>query len=261
MNNWKAKIAVYLWHILAVYPFQKTDTDSYKLESDQTLITYSDLILNHPRPAHLSVYRHFVDMCEKMGLADITLYLSFLCSADYILGYSGRMLDDVKLIQNGSGELVDIVPAYTPTSFDGLNISHMFAYDAKTNLGITGVYEDLDLSAISSFPAEAYRFIKENVNDISTEELDVLINDLQNRIAFVKKHCRTGTYSIDWHHREEDEIRFFLRGSFISESDENIANVRTLRKTLEGDTENAANIIKNTIKNEKLMSAIEQISI
>ena len=259
-SNWRSDIAMYLWHKAGIYPFLKPGA-KIEIGKGIQLVNYHMLIERYKRPAHLSVYRHLVDVCERCGLTEISDYLSFICTMDYLIGYSQRTLGSLHFMINDAGSIFDIFPAETPTAFDGSDRCHMFSYDARTNLSIVGAYKDLDLSILLSFPEEVRSYVSETAAEITTDELDMLIEQLKTRIAYVKKLCRHDTYKLDWTNKESDEIKYFLRTSYIAETEENISSIYRYKELLNEDTANAAAIVRNGIRNEKLIAAAETMQL
>ena len=259
-RNWRSDIAMYLWHKVGIYPFLKPGT-TYKAEDGQRICTYQELSSRYERLPHISAYRHFIDMCDHFGLSGSDEYLSFICTMDYILGYSQRTPGSFRFLFDAADTMIDIVPAEIPDAFDGSDRCHMFSYDAKTNLTIVGAYKDLELSILLSFPEEVRSYALEMADDISESEISELIEQLKSRIAYVKKLCRHDIYKLDWSNKESDEIKYFLRKSYIAETEDNISSIFRYKELLNEDTENAAAIVRNGIRNEKLMLAAENMKL
>ena len=72
------------------------------ISSDTELVTAWKILQKFPKPNHLSVYQHYINCCNSLGIEDIVDKINQMIVVDFIIANEDRHLNNFGLIRNAN---------------------------------------------------------------------------------------------------------------------------------------------------------------
>ena len=176
---------------------------------DTELITAHHLMNSRKKPNHITVYQHFVNCCQKVGL-DAIPFLDRMLTVDFLIVNEDRHTNNFGLIRNANTlEYIDFAPIYdngTALWFNALNQrilplspslkSKPFKPTHYEQIKLVSSFDWLDLEALKGIDEEFSEILKGS-EYIDDERRSKLCGALKDRVALlsdiVNKHSISET--------------------------------------------------------------------
>ncbi|MCM3699743.1 HipA domain-containing protein [Paenibacillus macerans] len=169
------------------------------------LVTAWYVMQTRQKPNHVSVYRHYVDCCEALGVPGIVDALDRMIVVDYLIANEDRHQNNFGVIRNAETlEWIGAAPIYDsgsslwfskPLSLISPTAKltcKPFKNDHNQQIKLVTSFDWLDLSALHGL-AEEFRDILKDSLFIDAARRDALCSALQKRIDMLAEivHSRT----------------------------------------------------------------------
>lgn len=83
------------------------------IDSETELISAGYIMNTEKQPNHISTYNHFINCCEKLGIANIQTFLNQMLTFDFLIVNEDRHFHNFGLIRNAETlEYIGIAPIY-----------------------------------------------------------------------------------------------------------------------------------------------------
>ncbi|RRJ64886.1 excisionase [Paenibacillus oralis] len=175
------------------------------------LVTAWYVMQTRQKPNHVSVYRHYVDCCEALGVPGIADALDQMIVVDYLIANEDRHQNNFGVIRNAETlEWIGAAPIYDsgsslwfskPLSLISPTTKltcKPFKNDHNEQIKLVTSFDWLDLSALHGL-AEEFRDILKDSLFIDAARRDALCSALQKRIDMLAKivHSRAPQLWVD----------------------------------------------------------------
>ena len=178
------------------YPYSVCDDF---VTPDTELISAWYIMQTQQKPNHISVYRHYLNCCERLGISGMQAALDRMLVLDYLIVNEDRHQNNFGVIRNADTlEYPGAAPIYdSGTSLWFEKPTAMIRADAKTvckpfktsheeQVGLVQDFDWLDFSALKGIEEELRELVRGSLF-IDTARCDALCRGLAGRVKMLKK--------------------------------------------------------------------------
>lgn len=167
------------------------------VDENTELIPVWRVLMTQEKNNSTSLYKHFINCCEGLGVDDVTKFIDYMITIDYIIANEDRHLNNFGLLRNVKTlEWIGIAPIYDSGSslgFDKLP-SQMksekdieckpFKNDFLEQLQLVQSFDWLDLSKLDNIESIIRNIFAKDINKIYIDDnrIDAIVNSVKRRI-------------------------------------------------------------------------------
>lgn len=167
------------------------------VDENTELIPVWRVLMTQEKNNSTSLYKHFINCCEGLGVDDVTKFIDYMITIDYIIANEDRHLNNFGLLRNVETlEWIGIAPIYDSGSslgFDKLP-SQMksekdieckpFKNDFLEQLQLVQSFDWLDLSKLDNIESIIRNIFAKDINKIYIDDnrIDAIVNSVKRRI-------------------------------------------------------------------------------
>lgn len=180
--------------------------------ADTELVSAWRILQTQKEPNNVSVYRHFVNICEGLGVKNIVRDLDKMLVLDYIIANEDRHVNNFGLLRNAETlEWIGFAPIYDSGSSLGYDkvasqirsqteiICKPFKKNHLDQIKLVSDFSWIDFNGLSDID----EIIKETMSVKQAEEyiddrrIDAIIDGVKNRIETLQKLVQSHTLTKD----------------------------------------------------------------
>lgn len=167
------------------------------VDENTELVPVWRVLMTQKKNNSISLYKHFINCCEGLGVYDVTKFIDYMITIDYIIANEDRHLNNFGLLRNVETlEWIGIAPIYDSGSslgFDKLpsqmksekNIEcKPFKNDFLEQLQLVQSFDWLDLSKLDNIESIIRNIFAKDINKtyIDDNRIDAIVNSVKRRI-------------------------------------------------------------------------------
>lgn len=167
------------------------------VDENTELVPVWRVLMTQKKNNSISLYKHFINCCEGLGIANISKFLDYMITIDYIIANEDRHLNNFGLLRNVETlEWIGIAPIYDSGSslgFDKLprqmksekNIEcKPFKNNFLEQLQLVQSFDWLDLSKLDNIESIIRNIFAKDINKtyIDDNRIDAIVNSAKRRI-------------------------------------------------------------------------------
>ncbi len=162
-----------------------------------------------PKPNHVSLYSHYIQCCEALGIADIELAMAQQITLDYLISNEDRHQGNFGIVRNADTlKVIDAAPIFDSGSslWFGLPIGQIranasvackpFKAEHLEQLRLVSDFDWLDASALS-YIGDVAREVFAGSEYVDSARADAIAQALDERAERLKEHMRTHAIAVD----------------------------------------------------------------
>lgn len=167
------------------------------VDENTELVPAWQVLMTQKRNNSTSLYQHFTNCCEGLGIYNISTFLDYMITIDYIIANEDRHLNNFGLLRNVETlEWIGIAPIYDSGSslgFDKLPNQMKsekdieckpFKNDFLEQLQLVQSFDWLDLSKLDNIESIIKNIFAKDVNKtyIDDNRIDAIVNSIKRRL-------------------------------------------------------------------------------
>lgn len=167
------------------------------VDENTELVPVWRVLMTQKKNNSTSLYKHFINCCEGIGVYDVTKFIDYMITIDYIIANEDRHLNNFGLLRNVETlEWIGIAPIYDSGSsfgFDKLPRQMKsekdieckpFKNDFLEQLQLVQSFDWLDLSKLDNIESIIRNIFAKNINKtyIDDNRIDAIVNSVKRRI-------------------------------------------------------------------------------
>lgn len=171
------------------------------IDSNTELVSAWYLMQTEKKQNHVSVYRHFINCCEDLGVHGVQDAMDRMLVTDYLIVNEDRHLNNFGAIRNAETlEWTGMAPVYdsgtslwfdlpeTMIRKDADVICKPFKTSHQEQLQLVSSFEWIDWSALSGIEEEFREIVKDSLF-VSEKRRDVISNAIKGRVRMLKEYA------------------------------------------------------------------------
>ena len=169
------------------------------ISSDTELVTAWKILQKFPKPNHLSVYQHYINCCNSLGIEDIVDKINQMIVVDFIIANEDRHLNNFGLIRNANTlEWIGVAPIFDSGSSLGydkvtpnmdkqsLIVCKPFKKTHFEQLRLVTSFDWIDFDALKNIDNEILSILSDaDVNLIDDARKQKIISSINQRIEYI----------------------------------------------------------------------------
>lgn len=167
------------------------------VDENTELVLVWRVLMTQKKNNSISLYKHFINCCEGLGVYDVTKFIDYMITIDYIIANEDRHLNNFGLLRNVETlEWIGIAPIYDSGSslgFDKLPRQMKsekdieckpFKNDFLEQLQLVQSFDWLDLSKLDNIESIIRNIFAKDINKtyIDDNRIDAIVNSVKRRI-------------------------------------------------------------------------------
>lgn len=203
------------------------------IDSNTELVSAWRVMQMKKKDNNTSVYRHFINCCQSLGIKDATLKVNQMIVLDYIIANEDRHQNNFGLIRNAETlEWISIAPIYDSGSslgYDKLTsqLLNIKDYECKPfknthdkQIELVTSFDWIDFDALDNVESKVknmFNQVKDYNKTIDEERINTIIQLIKNRINKLKEIASSHHEKID---KIEDDVLNDVSQSYLDNNDE-----------------------------------------
>lgn len=193
------------------------------ITKDTELISAYSVLRSIKKPNNISLYEHFINCCETLGIPNVTSDTENMLIVDYLISNADRHQNNFGFIRNAESlEWLGMAPIYdsgTSLWFDkpnamisakGAQPSKPFKNDHAEQIKLIKSFNDIDLSKLKGIEDEVRELFSGSAF-IDENRADRIVRSLGGRIEMLKEYIKeheNSFYSLDSNYELEEDIAY-----------------------------------------------------
>lgn len=171
------------------------------IDSNTELVSAWYLMQTKKKQNHVSVYRHFINCCEDLGVPGVQDAIDRMLVTDYLIVNEDRHLNNFGAVRNAETlEWAGMAPVYdsgtslwldlpeTMIRKDANVICKPFKTSHQEQLQLVSSFEWIDWSALSGIEEEFREIVKDSLF-VSEKRRDAICNAIKGRVRMLKEYA------------------------------------------------------------------------
>lgn len=170
------------------------------ITKETELVSAWKILQEYPKPNHLSVYQHYINCCEALGIKDIVDKINQMIVLDFIIANEDRHLNNFGLVRNADTlEWIGVAPIFDSGSALGYdkvtpNIEKQSLIQCKPfknrhfeQIKLVTSFKWINFEAIEKIDEEVFSILNRADTDIiDTARKEKIVISIKNRIEYLK---------------------------------------------------------------------------
>lgn len=170
------------------------------ITKETELVSAWKILQAYPKPNHLSVYQHYINCCEALGIKDIVDKINQMIVLDFIIANEDRHLNNFGLVRNADTlEWIGVAPIYDSGSALGYdkvtpNIEKQSLIQCKPfknshfeQIKLVTSFKWIDFEALEKIDEEVFSILnRADIDIIDTARKEKIVLSVKNRIEYLK---------------------------------------------------------------------------